>query len=73
MYRHEAPTEFVPPSAPAANAANAVAAVLVFECGPEEIERVRTFLNTLKARGIVRHAHAAAFDETTTSAELYFP
>lgn len=60
----------LPPRAPAKNA---VAAVLVFECSPDELDRVNAFIETLKARGIVRSGRAQAYDNTVTSAELYFP
>lgn len=71
MPAHDRPIHFNLP--PRKSEKNAVAAVLVFDCSPDELERVNAFIEKLKERGIVRSGHAAAYDNNVTSAELYFP
>lgn len=50
-----------------------IAAMIKFNCGPNEMERVQVYLAQLVARGVITYFHAEAFDGSVTSPTLYFP
>lgn len=55
------------------NTSEAVAAVIRFKAGPDQMARIQAWLNKAAAAGVIEQATAQAYDPERTSAVLYFP